>query len=210
MEAETQDYRVYLEELDNMAHVLSKLPVRTGLVPKFIFPGVIGVVQEGIIMRRIKRESQKAIYKDLNYYECGYEIIDLTESLCQIRCNSVEPIDRSLKHPANIEIYRSVANAIATWHRVYPEIAQWQDQEYNMFIKTSALRIINTRTNHALCGIMDLQKVELNPPKMTILLRLKALGYYYFNMIFNLIVFALIIGLIYAIFYILRSNLLFL
>lgn len=200
MTAQTQDYRTHLEELDNMTQVLSMHPGKIGFVHKFIVPGIIGWVQEQIIEGKMNVEAQKNIYKDLNYYECGNKIIELTKILCEKRYNSTEIIDKDLENPINTEILESVGSAIEKWGRIYPEIANWPNQEFEKDLKISPLGVIQIRTNHALCSIMDLPRERANRPKKTFLQGLKEDGYWALSMFINIILFAIIVGLIRAIF----------
>jgi hypothetical protein len=194
------DHKQYVDELNDITLVLSKIPQKLGFSHKFYVPGWIGFIQECIVESKMNRIAKLPIYNGLGYFECADKIIELVSKACESRKNSVENFQKENDNPDNLEILAAASNAMEAWCHIYPEIAYWMNRKIDDKYVTCAYGILQRSVSDSISGIMSLPKdFSSSKSKSSFTGEMKAMGNQLLAMICNVIAFAIIIAIISAI-----------
>lgn len=194
-------HKKYLAELDELTATLEKQPQTVGFVHRFFVPGWIGFIQGCIVESKMSKAAKQPIHKGLNYYECGDKIAELTQKACVARKQSGDFREKENDNIDNLSIVNSSFRAIDAWANIYPEIAHWMDRQVNDKYVTCALGIVQGSVKSSLSEIIDLPaEMKNHKPNSSFMRDIKAMGSQLAAMFCNILVFAAIASLVYAIF----------
>lgn len=194
------DNQNYISQLNTLADDLAKRPQRVGFVHKFFVPGWIGFIQECIVESKMAKVSKQPIYQGMGYLECGDKIAELVAKACEAKKESVENFEKSNDDPENLTIMASAMTALDAWTHIYPEIAYWMNQKVGDNYVTNALGIIQGNIRNSLSTIMDVPSEKMSNRSSSFASEMKAMGGLIAAMFCNILVFAVVAGLISAIF----------
>ena len=195
------EYKKYVTELDELTSTLAQYPQTVGLVHRFFVPGWIGFIQQCIVENKIGKTAMQPIYKNLNYYECGDKIADLTHKACEARKQSLDFKEDEKDNIHNLIILNSSFKAIEAWTNVYPVIAYWMNKNVDDKYVTCALNIVQDNVKNSLSEIMTLPAEKKHYKRNYSFAReMKAVGGQMASIFCNIIVLVVIAAIIGAIF----------
>lgn len=131
------------ELLDACTAVMQKEPVY-GFHHRFYVPGVIGLVQQFIVEKKMNEFVCKPFYKDQNYFEFG-SLFDSSKGVCEMLVQSKE------KYSTDDELYSKQCETLikvyelllTSWVRSCPEIATYCNHKYTEDTLISVAGIFN-------------------------------------------------------------------
>lgn len=119
-------YQERLTELANFTEALSACQKKEIRYPRFVLPGLIGIIQESYFNTKVGKYLHTKICGDLTYVGCMNRILDLNKSICQ------EYLSCENKAPNDIDaIVETSYKALFCWEHICPDIAHNETIERN-------------------------------------------------------------------------------
>lgn len=200
IEAKEKLNEIY-EAMETLSH---KQPV-SGFHHRFYVPGWIGCIQWFIVSSKMDKWCRQPFYKEKNYYEFADWIGDIAHSLHDY-LNNPETKERDDYKQHSNDIVSAVHILMYTWAECSPEVASFTDRDYRdettgQGYKVSIGFLLNKRLEEEIGKPSNVAETTTKTSGWKDFKEeAKSYGYMIAGWFINIVIFALIAGLISAIF----------